>query len=242
MTGKSETILVVGTAVRCLADNCPAEWREDWRDWTGYIAGVHYEPRVGLNYSVCDQFPPQTNGDTTDGFRENQLEALTRQAQVSDEEEHRRFFEAVEEMRSEAEGAVMDPKKRDWLKLTVQLAERALHQPASKAGQVSDDAVVERWKGETYLDLNEQRNPGTDEFAKGFNEGIIKARDTIYAKLPQLLSATNSEAVSELLTEAKAHLGAGFGDHPNEAIRQSNVNRAWHLVTDALAKLGSRAP
>jgi hypothetical protein len=45
------------------------------------------------------------------------------------------------------------------------------------------EAMVEQWKGEVYLDLNERRNPGTDEFAKGFNGGIIEARDLIYSKL-----------------------------------------------------------
>lgn len=70
--------LTVGSPVRCLADNCPAEWREDWRDWTGFIAGIHYEPRVGLNYTVCDKWPPEHNGDLSDGFRDGQLTALSK--------------------------------------------------------------------------------------------------------------------------------------------------------------------
>jgi hypothetical protein len=51
------------------------------------------------------------------------------------------------------------------------------------------EAVVERWKAAVYLDLCEQRNPGTDEFADGFNGGITLARDLIYRKLPELFSA-----------------------------------------------------
>jgi hypothetical protein len=49
------------------------------------------------------------------------------------------------------------------------------------------DAVIERWKADVYLDLSERRNPGTDEFARGFNGGIVEARRLIYAKLPALL-------------------------------------------------------
>ena len=56
------------------------------------------------------------------------------------------------------------------------------------------DAMIERWKADLYLDLNERRNPGTDEFAKGFNGGMIEARDTIYAKLPQLILAMRAAA------------------------------------------------
>jgi len=48
--------------------------------------------------------------------------------------------------------------------------------------------VVERWKGDLYLDLKEERNPGTDEFARGFNYGLNTARDMIYTRLPQLLA------------------------------------------------------
>ena len=57
------------------------------------------------------------------------------------------------------------------------------------------DDLIERWKAEVYFDLSEQRNPGTDEFAKGFNGGIIKARDTIYGKLPSLLKALQARVV-----------------------------------------------
>jgi hypothetical protein len=60
--------------------------------------------------------------------------------------------------------------------------------------------MVERWKAEVYLDLSEQRNPGTDEFANGFNGGIIAARDLIYAKIPTLFTALSSER--DLLREA----------------------------------------
>jgi hypothetical protein len=51
------------------------------------------------------------------------------------------------------------------------------------------ERLREAWKGETSLDISEESNPGTDEFAKGFNEGLSKARDMIYARLPKLLSA-----------------------------------------------------
>jgi hypothetical protein len=68
--------MAIGAPVRCIADNCPGDWREDWRDWTGYLAGIHYEPRVGLNFTVCDKWPPENNGDLSDGFREGQLSRM----------------------------------------------------------------------------------------------------------------------------------------------------------------------
>lgn len=73
---------MIGSPVRVLADNCPREWREDWRDWSGFLAGVHYEPRVGLNFTVSDKWPPESNGDLSDGFREGQL--AMQSASVSD--------------------------------------------------------------------------------------------------------------------------------------------------------------
>jgi len=36
------------------------------------------------------------------------------------------------------------------------------------------------------------------------------------------------------LEAAKSLIGAGNGDHPNEAIRQSNINQAWHILSAAL--------
>lgn len=89
-TGTIEQVIEPGTQVRCLADKCPKQWAEDWRGWTGYVAGVHYEPGAGLNYTVCDNWPPQSNGDLSDGFREGQLEALSRKTEPMVTEAERR--------------------------------------------------------------------------------------------------------------------------------------------------------
>jgi hypothetical protein len=186
-------------------------------------------------------------GHNIDGATRNDLfarlrihlpNALTRQAQVSDEEEHRRFFEAVEEMRSEAEGAVMDPKKRDWLKLTVQLAERALHQPASKAVQVSDDAVVERIGKVVAAEIDAI----DEELATCVNvldraAWRKEASERIARAAISAMPATNSEAVSELveaLDDARDQLWLMSKDPDNCPLIKK--------CGDALAKLGSRAP
>lgn len=66
-------VLDIGDRVECVTDNCDPKWAGDWIDWQGFIAGAHYEPRVGLNYTVSDHWPPRDYGDLSDGFREGQL-------------------------------------------------------------------------------------------------------------------------------------------------------------------------
>lgn len=48
-------------------------------------------------------------------------------------------------------------------------------------------------------------------------------------------AATRILSDKERMTEAKRLIGAGMGDHPNEAIRQSNINQAWHILDAALS-------
>jgi hypothetical protein len=90
---------------------------------------------------------------------------------------------------------------------------------------VSDDAVVERL-AEPY------RNKWI-----GDHEGMIA---DLHATIRAALSATNSEAVSEL-TSAADELTRWYGPF-NPTKHPPEINGAWLRLTDALAKLGSRAP
>lgn len=68
--------LAIGTRVRCVAENLPAAFAEDWRDWEGFIAGIGY-CRNEVNYTVSDEWPPVVR---TDGFAPNELAALSDQS------------------------------------------------------------------------------------------------------------------------------------------------------------------
>lgn len=65
----------IGTKVRAvMTDNDGRGWIYDWQRWEGYVAGVDYDTRKGLNYTVAEEWPP-LNG-LTDGFAPNQLEPI----------------------------------------------------------------------------------------------------------------------------------------------------------------------
>lgn len=70
----SERLLTIGEPVRCVTANCPEQWRDDWADWSGFVAGINFDPKVGrVNYTVTDHWPPRTNGDLSDGFYDGML-------------------------------------------------------------------------------------------------------------------------------------------------------------------------
>lgn len=62
--------LQIGDPVRCVYENLDEQWRDDWKDWSGFIARIGYCPGNDLNYTVSDEWPPRM---LTDGFAPNQL-------------------------------------------------------------------------------------------------------------------------------------------------------------------------
>lgn len=63
----------------------PVKVIHDFRrgEWVGlplFVVGIAYEAARGLNYSVSESWPPKTNYEVTDGFRE---EDLTPRARVA---------------------------------------------------------------------------------------------------------------------------------------------------------------
>jgi hypothetical protein len=96
--------------------------------------------------------------------------------------------------------------------------------------RVSDDAVVERG------DLIKRLLVEADRYERG--RGAPMAR--LLREAVAALSATNSEAVSEL-TSAADELTRWYGPF-NPTKHPPEINGAWLRLTDALAKLGSRAP
>lgn len=89
-------------------------------------------------------------------------------------------------------GPLADIEGLSEYQLAVDAAEAGYREGLARQS-VGVEEMRERWKGECYLDLAEERNPGTDEFAKGYNGGLAKARDMIFARLPALLSRITAE-------------------------------------------------
>jgi hypothetical protein len=66
--------LQVGEEVTAVYEAMDPKWRDDWIDWSGFVAGIQFDLRAGsLNYTVSDHWPPKNNGDLTDGFYEGEL-------------------------------------------------------------------------------------------------------------------------------------------------------------------------